>query len=572
MIVPLDTDYTGQKAKMGEHFQQDIRIEAGWEIPNSFSEEQKKAIKASQVNFILTPMDYNISFAGNGNGASHITINYRARIESMGKSRLINVIAATKEEIKAIDAFEQQINIEPPDSERVKELRKKQERLYELLRSNSSKRFIDRMINKGSVYWRKVDLRTVLISTLGKIEAQGIYNTLYDNTWDSSQPAYEDGLKDSLYIIEKSSQTADTADSETTDYTILKNLPLVTDIGEINAAGESSSIKGPEIVIYTFFGDIIQNAMDIALESGNFLGAPLESIENMKIALLEFRVGGTNYNIGDIPIDMALLTEYMQNNMGAKNEHTKSLISFISGLLAEVITNKIDTYFNLKDGTTRNFKLGYSQLNKDLRPAFQAEYNLDSPKKIALIKKQKLADSLLIYSDSPLASDFEITNYTKDKKEDEAGGLYHFALGTTKSLVKSISFDRTDLEYARERKLTINREDPYALLTNVFNVNISMFGNNYFKPGSYIYVDPKVMGDMGNPYTKGDIANTMGLGGYHIVTKVQHSISSNSYSTTIDAVWETSGDGGFSLTKSNADKETDAKKKAAEKKKESESA
>ena len=140
--------------------------------------------------------------------------------------------------------------------------------------------------------------------------------------------------------------------------------------------------------------------------------------------------------------------------------------------------------------------------------------------------------------------------YNCAKNKDEENGLHHFTLGATHSLVKNISFDKVDLEYARERRLSINKEDPYALLSNVFNVNISLFGNDYFKPGSYIYVDPKVMGEMGNPYTKGTIANLMGLGGYHIVTKVQNSIASNSYSTTIDAVWETSGDGIFSMNES----------------------
>ncbi len=70
-----------------------------------------------------------------------------------------------------------------------------------------------------------------------------------------------------------------------------------------------------------------------------------------------------------------------------------------------------------------------------------------------------------------------------------------------------------------------------------------MFGNNFFKPGSYIYVDPKVLGGIGQPYKKGSIANVMGLGGYHIVTSVSHTISGNSYSTNIEALWETSGDG-----------------------------
>ena len=147
------------------------------------------------------------------------------------------------------------------------------------------------------------------------------------------------------------------------------------------------------------------------------------------------------------------------------------------------------------------------------------------------------------------------------KKEDEDEGVFHFAMGSNKSLIKSISFDKKDLEYARERRLTINKEDPYALLTNVFNVSIDMFGNNYFKPGTYIYVDPKVLGEVGRPFIHGSVANIMGLGGYHFVTKVEHSINLNSYSTRIEAVWETSGDGGFARTLSDRQKKREQENK-----------
>ncbi len=75
-----------------------------------------------------------------------------------------------------------------------------------------------------------------------------------------------------------------------------------------------------------------------------------------------------------------------------------------------------------------------------------------------------------------------------------------------------------------------------------------MLGNNFFRPGSYIYVDPKVMGDLGRPFEKGTISNVMGLGGYHIVMGVSHTINLHSYETTLDAVWETSGDGESSFT------------------------
>ena len=551
LIVPLDKDYAGQKAKLGEFFQQDIRVRAGWQSPSTFTESQQRSVRASQVDFVLTPMDYNISFAGNGNGAATITINYRARIESLGKNRLINVIPATQAEFAKLDLLESLINDEEnplSESDREETLEIKEELLKEV-RSKASKRFIDRLIIKGSVYWRNLNLKEVLVSTLGPRPAKESYEILYGDKWDIDPPRYEDGLEKSLEILIQDGQATSFAD-----------LPLVTSIEE---QGDDTKIKGPEKIFYTFFSDIIQNAVELASESGNFLGAPKDALEDIKIALLDFRVGKESYSIADIPVEMGVLMEFMQSKFGQKDIQTVSILSFINGLLAEVITNKIDGYLNLKDGTTRSFKIGYNSQNNLLQPAAQREYDLTLDDDLRLIKQAPYSDDIIVYSDSPIPSQFKIEKgkYFEKKKSDEEDGLHHFTLGSNRSIIKNITFDRIDLEYARERRLTINREDPYALLANVFNVNISMFGNDFFKPGSYIYVDPKVMGDVGAPYVEGSIANTMGLGGYHIVTKVQNSISDNSYETIIEAVWETSGSGKFGMKSNKSQKKKEEEKK-----------
>lgn len=547
LIAPIDEEFAGQKDRLGELFKKDIRIEAGWEVPNTFSQAKQESIKASQVNFVLTPMDYNISFAGNGNGSCTVSINYRARIESMGKNRLINVIAAEATELAELQRFQADIENKKLSEEDREKARKEQEEIYKEVRSKASKRFIDRLMDNGSIYWRNVDLKEILISTLGDTAARRTYEALYEDEFDFPPPTHLDGLEESLKEIEATNvglglQTIP-----------LEDLPLVRDIDLENALDEKEKIKGPEKIAYTFFGDIIQNAIEIAIESGNFLGAPVDALKEMKVVMMDFRVGEKgDYNISDIPIEMGLLMEYMQNEIGKKNEQTMPIIRFINGILSEVITNRIENYLNLKDGTSRSFKVGYNSQNKNLQSANLREFDLNNRKHLAEILKNPQVDQLVVYTDSPILSDFKIEKgqYVIKKKQDEAEGLHHFALGSTRSLVKNISFDRVDLEYARERRLTINDQDPYALLANVFNVNIQMFGNNFFKPGSYIYVDPKVMGDLGAPYIPGTVANTMGLGGYHIVTKVQSTISENSYSTTIDAVWETSGAGEFLRTAS----------------------
>ena len=560
LIVPLEKCYPQAKAILGENFQQDIRVKAGWEVPQSLKSELELAnalpedtkedkdrksktvrplkekiasIKASQVNFILHPIDYNISFDGNGNGASTITINYRARIESVGKNRLINVIGANKEEVERIQESENRINNTDDDKEK-KKFRQDQQQIYKEIRKDASRRYIKKLASNACIYIRDVNLEEVFISNFGEQKAKEYYKSI--KFGEQFTPGNRDLLKDTLDEIKsKPGLTKNT-------------IPLVTGIAIKPVKGDEKPVR----IEYTFLADILQVAIDMAVESGSLLGAPQSVLDNFKIALLDFRVGDRTYNLSNLPISTNVLVEFLNNKIGKRSESTVSIVAFAKELISEVLINRIDEYFNLADGTTRSFKLGYIQMFENLKTNSLGSYSLINSNDIRELNKSKKIDYLIIYSDSPVPSDYKISpltgGYGAAKRRDEANGLHHFALGTTKGIVKNISFDRVDLEYARERRMTMNSEDPYALLANVFNVNISMFGNNFFRPGSYIYVDPKVMGDLGNPWHPGSISNIMGLGGYHIITGVSHQITLQSFETSIDAVWETSGDGQSSFT------------------------
>lgn len=543
LLVPMNTKQSGKDSDLaskfdyGGNFHQDIRVVAGWEVPSSASEGLKKAVKKSQINFVLTPMDYSLSFAGNGNGSVVISIQYRARIESVGKNRLINVIAATEGEALDIKGFEDAINHKDSTDETKKDLRTRQAELYKEIKNKASKRFITKMLDNGSVYWRSVDIREVLTSTVGKTAAKKTYETLYPERGEFGLgTTYTDGLQLTLEGLQNSTSPTSTP---------LRDLALADDLVKLRE--EDNFLRG-EKILYTFFGDIVQTAIEIACKNDNFLLAPSDVLKNLKLVTLDFKFAGKTYNLSNLPIEMSVFTEFLYNSIGKRDIQTKSIVSFISELLALVITNRIDTILHEEDGSSRSFKVGYQELSDEILGAYLYEYDLKSKFDIRLLTGgSKKRQCLIIYADNPLPKDYKIPDtkngYKTKKAQDEEDGLYHFSLGSTKSLIKNISFDKKDLEFAREHRLTINQEDPYALLTNRFNVTIDMFGNNYFKPGSYVYVDPKVLGGIGQPYKKGSIANVMGLGGYHIVTSVSHTINGNSYSTNIEALWETSGDG-----------------------------
>ena len=75
-----------------------------------------------------------------------------------------------------------------------------------------------------------------------------------------------------------------------------------------------------------------------------------------------------------------------------------------------------------------------------------------------------------------------------------------------------------------------------------------MVGNNLWYPGMEVFVNPLGIGglEVGFPSDGGknrSIANALGLGGYHIVTRVGNTIAPGKYDTTIEAQFHYSGDG-----------------------------
>tara|TARA_R110000787_G_scaffold276775_1_gene385762 strand:- start:42 stop:3140 length:3099 start_codon:yes stop_codon:yes gene_type:complete len=132
-----------------------------------------------------------------------------------------------------------------------------------------------------------------------------------------------------------------------------------------------------------------------------------------------------------------------------------------------------------------------------------------------------------------------------NRDKDADNGIAHFRYGSTKGLMKSVSFSKTPLEFAAEERYV--REGTDNLLNQLagrYEMQMSLVGNNMFIPGQYVYFDPVALG-IGKTYANSDsgrsLANLMGLGGYHIITEVGNSISPGKFETTIKALWETGG-------------------------------
>ena len=123
-------------------------------------------------------------------------------------------------------------------------------------------------------------------------------------------------------------------------------------------------------------------------------------------------------------------------------------------------------------------------------------------------------------------------------------------MGSDRGLLKRVKFSKTDIQYLREARFFNHGHDGLLQLSAVYKVSLDLFGNTLFYPGMEIFLDPVgVGGEDFDPTVGGSsrsIANALGIGGYHIITRVKSSISPSGFTTNVEAMFVYSGDGNSS--------------------------
>jgi hypothetical protein len=104
--------------------------------------------------------------------------------------------------------------------------------------------------------------------------------------------------------------------------------------------------------------------------------------------------------------------------------------------------------------------------------------------------------------------------------------IYHFIIGKDSGIIKSINFSKTDIPLAAEARALQEGGKVINRLRQMYSSEVRLFGNNIFRPGDYIYIDPIFYGN-------NNIQDSIGIGGYYMVTKVNTNISPSNFDTTL---------------------------------------
>ena len=115
---------------------------------------------------------------------------------------------------------------------------------------------------------------------------------------------------------------------------------------------------------------------------------------------------------------------------------------------------------------------------------------------------------------------------------DESRGIFHYMLGKDRGIVKKIDLTRTDAKFLREVRFEQEGYNGLEQLREVYDVDIETYANVKTFPGTYIYVNPKGWA----PNTDFDLTR-LGIGGYCMIIRSEHSFGAGKANSKITAKW-----------------------------------
>ena len=118
------------------------------------------------------------------------------------------------------------------------------------------------------------------------------------------------------------------------------------------------------------------------------------------------------------------------------------------------------------------------------------------------------------------------------REEDEAKSLFHYGIGRNNGIVKSINFSKINAPQLKMVRFEQSGYDGLQQLREQYLANIETYANVNAMPGDYIFIEP----DSFSPSSEIDLTQ-LGIGGYHMITKSEHSFGQGYANSKLLATW-----------------------------------
>ncbi len=534
-----------------------IRIEAGWYPPDASikplfydlfdsnvsnrDEELDSFFSCMTEVLLLTLNDHDINIEENGR--VKMTITYRAYVEESIQGPLYNVLYPTQElfdkynELKGafveITSQCNQLSSEDdqPDSSSLKADLDKAGENYASQIGSTKYEGMQAIIKKLNENGR------VFHVTLNKEQlAEYIQLGL-----DLGRLVYADGssgLDSTADAIEADIDAAGDLDTQ-----MLLDLSK-GELEDFTASGTSNPNPDVEPITYFFMGDLL----DVVYANYVYTGGP----DKLKLILPDFPHRSDNTikytNIAHIPITLDYFIEWWATQVIAKDVETYSLMDFLRNMTQTMISDLLgrDCVKNRVDFVS-NFQIAFlKSLNTfddiDSNGSFLFEIDNVPTGYLSInetVDTKDVTNYLIIYPSNTLYLETE-TDPVEKLANDEERGVIYLSIGSKTGFVKTINFSKQDIPSLREARFeAYGISNPLAQLSNVYNADVTLYGIPNFYPGNRVFIDPFSLG-IGFPWIPEQPAFNLGIGGYHIVVRVNSQISRGEYTTSLSCRWESS--------------------------------
>ena len=350
-------------------------------------------------------------------------------------------------------------------------------------------------------------------------------------------------------------------------------------------------------VHYVYFGDIIEtvigNVTFAVMQSrrvGLLVGGFVYNKSMDKFTNQERLVGGTknemgSVNFSDVPISIEMFSRFFSETIINKNVTKMSFLQFMNGMINQLIIPSLNeefagvTNYNpvrvrtsfirtnnpilLGGSSSDGAVVSIEEKGKASNKLSAGRYDLNVPDNVENMRKltdpniikQAAAKNIWHYLFIYGVQEKNIAGITATYEGDMEKGIYHFTYGDSSSagtggrtdLIKDIKFIKVkktgQREMMVERQLKGGRSGGFLEIFNIFDVEMTMVGNNLLHPGKHIYIRPVISG-FSRLTEERSIVTQLGLGGYYMVTDVSNEIGpTGEWQTSVKAAWQSNGGG-----------------------------
>ena len=329
-------------------------------------------------------------------------------------------------------------------------------------------------------------------------------------------------------------------------------------IDEIDVESAGAAVEDEEVKkkIQGIKADEIKkiNKFQRLFKTFRVLLGPLEIVDPKNPAKTQF------VTLGDIPIATRYFTEWLTMKMLKKGEPNYPLTIFLNDFISQLLRDFMnsDTCFNgAVKQKVRLFQSALTSYRNEMESGAewdnitQAIINHGIPPRLNMMNANVETPILNISGDrgfpdggeggyereinyiTYFAGRTQPTELMKgDRAQDEARGLFHYAIGRDRGIVKTIGFEKTSVPSLKMVRFEQQGYDGLQQLREQYDGNIKTYANVNAFPGSYIYIEPLSFA----PNAETDLTQ-LGIGGYNMIIRSEHTLAPGLAETTITTKW-----------------------------------